>query len=167
MAYDTIAENSTLYPGVFYAFYIGQNNNGICHLIFRISTKQILTTMKYKQVLVPENLPQTINEKDTLTTKIQIDWFDSDRSIGQDNHINFTKDDDQTWSNEVGNSVDESHDELNIPQQLGCMESNTMFHQENQIILTVGSSKYTRVSMIKMNGIISKSSKFLQGLFLQ
>ena len=45
------------------------------------------------------------------------------------------------------------------------MESNTMFHQENQILLTVGSRKYTSVSMIELNWITS-TSIFLQGLFL-
>ena len=46
------------------------------------------------------------------------------------------------------------------------MESNTMFHQENQISLTVGSSKSMSISMIKLNGI-TNTSTFLQGLFLQ
>ena len=40
-----------------------------------------------------------------------------------------------------------------------------MFHQEDQILLTVRSSKTTMVSMIKPNGI-TNTSTFLQGLFL-
>ena len=55
--------------------------------------KQILTTMKDKPVPVPKNLFKTINEKDTFTTKIQIDRFDSERFVGQDDHFDDTKDD--------------------------------------------------------------------------
>ena len=139
MVYDTNAKTSTLYPRTFYALYIGPKNNGISHFIFRISTKQIWITMKYKPVPVPENQFKTINEKDIFTTKIRIDWFDSDRFIGQDDHFNDTKDDDRTQTNGVDNSEDENHNEVDSPQQLGCMESNTMFHQNNQILLTVGS----------------------------
>ena len=56
MAYNTNAENSILYSRTFYTLYIGPNNNDTSHLIFRLSTKQILTTMKYELVPVPENL---------------------------------------------------------------------------------------------------------------
>ena len=45
MAYDSNTKNSTLYPRTFYALYIGPNNNDIDHLIFKLSTKQILTTI--------------------------------------------------------------------------------------------------------------------------
>ena len=66
----------------------------------------------------------------------------------------------------MDSSKDESHVELNSPQQLDCMVSNAMFHQENQILLTVDSSKSRSVSVIKPTGITSTST-FLQGLFLQ
>ena len=46
------------------------------------------------------------------------------------------------------------------------MEPNTMFHQENKILLTAGSYKSTSSSMIKPTGIIS-TSMFLQGSFIQ
>ena len=42
-----------------------------------------------------------------------------------------------------------------------------MFHQENQILLIVGSSKSTSVSMTKPTGITVSASTFLQGLFIQ
>ena len=71
MANANNAENSTLYPRKFYAFYIGPNNNGISHLIFRPSTKQILTTMKYKPVPVSKNLFKTINKKIHLPPKFK------------------------------------------------------------------------------------------------
>ena len=134
--------------------------------MFKLSTKQILTAMKYEPVPVLKNLFKTINKKDTFSTKIQIDWFDSDRIIGQDDYFDDAEDDGQTRSNKMDISKVESHNELNSQQQLGCMELNTMFHQENQIILTVGSSKYMSVSMIKLNGI-TITNTFLQDLFIQ
>ena len=66
------------------------------HLISRLSTKQTLTTMKYKPVPVPKNIFKTINEKDAYTTKIHINRFDDDHFIGQDDHFDDTKDDGQT-----------------------------------------------------------------------
>ena len=47
MAYDTNAGSNILYPRTLCALYIGSNNNSIGHLIFKVSTKQLLTTMKY------------------------------------------------------------------------------------------------------------------------
>ena len=73
MAYDTNAGSNTLYPRTLYALYIGPNNNGIGHLVFKLSTKQILTTVKYQPVPVSKNLSRTSNETDSFTTKIQID----------------------------------------------------------------------------------------------
>ena len=122
--------------------------------------------MEYQSVPVPEILFNTINERDPYTTKIQIYRFGSDRFIAQDDHFDDTEDNGRTRSNKVGNSEDESHDELDSPQQLDYIESNTRFHQENQILLTVESSKSTSVSMIKLNGITSTST-FLQSLLLQ
>ena len=85
-----------MYLRTLYALYIGPNNNGISHLTFILLTKQLLTTMKYQQVPVPENLFKTINEADRFTTKIQIDWFNSDRFIAQGDHYDDNKDDGQT-----------------------------------------------------------------------
>ena len=70
MAYDNNVRSNKLYPRILYALYIGPNNNGTGHLIFKLSTKQILTTMKYKPVPIPEDLIKTINEPDSFTTKI-------------------------------------------------------------------------------------------------
>ena len=103
MAYNTNAERRTSYPRAFYALYIGLNDNGIGHLIFKLSMKQILTTIKYQPVPVPENLFKTINGKDTFITKIQINQFDSDRFIAQDDHLDDTKYDGLARSNKVDN----------------------------------------------------------------
>ena len=45
---------------------------------------------------MPENLFKTINEKDLFTTKIQINQFDSDRFIAQDDHLDDTENDGRT-----------------------------------------------------------------------
>ena len=103
--------------------YIGLNNNGIIDSIFKLSTKQLLTTMKYHSVSVSENLFKIINEKDSFTTKIHIDWFDSDRFVIQDDCFVDTEDDGQTWSNKVDNSEDRCHDEVDSPYQLDCMHN--------------------------------------------
>ena len=66
----------------------------------------------------------------------------------------------------MDNSEDESYNELDSSQQLDCMKSNTMFHRDNQILLTMRSSKSTSVSMIEPTGITSTIT-FLQGFFLQ
>ena len=62
-------------------------------------------------------------------------------------------------------SEDESYDELDCSQQLNGMESYKIIEQENQNLLTMGSSNSTRVS-VKHNGTTSTST-FLQCLFTQ
>ena len=149
MAYNTNAGNNTLYPRTFYTLYIGLNNNGIGYLIFKLSIKDTLTTMKYQLVPVHENLFKTISETDSFTNNTPIDHPNSNRFITQDDHFNNTKNYDETQYNDVDNSEDESHDELDNLQQIDYMESNRMFYQEIQILLTMGSNKSMNVSMIK------------------
>ena len=79
MAYDNDPGINTLYPRIFYELFIGSNSNDIGHLIFKLSTKYIWTTMKYQPVPVPDDLLKTNSKKDSFTTKIQINHFDSDR----------------------------------------------------------------------------------------
>ena len=79
MAYHTNAGSNTLHPRMFHVLCIGPNNNVTGYLIFKLSTKQILTTMKYKSpVLMPEDLIEAINETDSFTTNIHINHFDND-----------------------------------------------------------------------------------------
>ena len=54
IAYDTNAVNNSLHPRIFYTLYIGSNDDGDGHLIYKISTDKILVTMKYQSVPVPE-----------------------------------------------------------------------------------------------------------------
>ena len=96
MACDTNTENNTLYPRTFYVLFIGPNDNGIGYLIFKISTKQILITMKYQPVPVPKDLIKAINETDSFTNRIQIYHFDSEHRTAQDDHFDNNKDDNRT-----------------------------------------------------------------------
>ena len=59
MTYDINAGKNKLYPRTLYALYIGPNNNSIGHLIFKLSAREILMTMKYKPEPVNENLFKT------------------------------------------------------------------------------------------------------------
>ena len=59
-----------------------------------------------------KNLLEIIIETNSFTNKIQINHPNSNRFIAQEGHLNNTKDDDKTQNNDVDNSEDESHDEL-------------------------------------------------------
>ena len=111
MAYNNSARINTLYSRTFYALYIGPNNNSAGYSIFKLSTKQILTTPKYKPVPTPEDLIKGISETDSLTTIIQIDNFDSDNYTTQKDHFNNAQDDNQAQCNDVDNSEHESYNE--------------------------------------------------------
>ena len=54
-------------------------------------------------------------------------------------HSNNNKDDGQNQCNDVDNFEDESYDALDSLQQLDAMKSNTIVHQDNEILLTVES----------------------------
>ena len=70
IAYNNNTSSKTLYPKISYALYIGPNDRGTGHLIFKLSTKQVLTIPKYKPVPMPEDLIKAINKMDTYTNKI-------------------------------------------------------------------------------------------------
>ena len=96
---------------------------------------------------------------------IQVNNFDSDHSIVQDDHSNNNDDGGRIHSNDKDDSEDESYDELDGSQQLNDMESNKIVKQENHNLLTVGSSNSTKVCM-KHNGT-TNTNKLLQRLFVQ
>ena len=127
--------------------YIGPNDNSNVHLIFELSTDQILVTMKYQSVTVPEDLTETMNKTDSSDNKIQIDHFDSNQSVVLDDHSNNNDDDSQTPSNDKDNSEDGSHGELDSSQQLKDLKSNKIVNHEDQVILTKKSNNSTSVSM--------------------
>ena len=61
MAYDNNTRSNTFYLRTFYALYIGPNNSGTGHLIFKLSTEQILITSRVKPVPMSKDLIKTIN----------------------------------------------------------------------------------------------------------
>ena len=96
IAYNTNNGNDTVRPNTSYVLYIGPKNNGISYLIFKLSTKQILITMKYQTVPVSEDLIEVINKTNSFTNKIQVNHFDSYHFTAQYNRSNNNKDDSQT-----------------------------------------------------------------------
>ena len=77
MAYDNNNGNNTLCLRIFYALYIGPNDNGKGRLIFKLSTKQILVTINYQLIHIPTDIIKAINEEDLFNNKIQTNHFDS------------------------------------------------------------------------------------------
>ena len=75
IAYNTKTGNNILPARVFYALYMESNDNGNDHLIYKLSTDQILVTMKYQSVPVPKNLIKMMNKTDSSDKKIQINHF--------------------------------------------------------------------------------------------
>ena len=93
-----------LYPRTLHVLYIGPNDNCTGHKVFKLSTKQILTTLKYKPVPMSDDLIEAINEMDTFTTNIQINHFDSDHYTAKEDHFNNSRDDGQDQCDDVDKS---------------------------------------------------------------
>ena len=89
MAYNNNTRSNILYPRIFYTLHIGPNDNGTGQLIFKLSTKYILPTLKYIPVPMPENLIEVINE--------------------MEDHFDNTQDDGQAQCDDVNNSEQESY----------------------------------------------------------
>ena len=56
MVYNNNNESNTVSPRIYYTLNIGPHDNGNSHIIFKLSTKQILVTMKYQPIHAPEDL---------------------------------------------------------------------------------------------------------------
>ena len=167
IAYDNTVGTRTLRPRLFYALYIRPNDDGIGHLMYTLSADQILVTKDYQSVPVSEDLIEATSKTDSSDNKNQVNHFDSNHSIVQDDHYNNNNDDGRIHSNDKDDDDDESYDKLDGSQQLNDMELNKIVEQENQNLLTVGSSNSTSVS-VKYNGKTSTStstSTFLQCMF--
>ena len=136
--------------------YVKPNDDGKSHLIYKLSMNQILVTMKYWSVPVPEDLNSSDN-------KIQINHFNIKQAIVWDDHSNNNEYGSQTPSNDKDNSENGSHGELDSSQQLGDLKSNKIVNHEDQVIMTKESYNYTSVSV---TGLTSTGT-FLQDLFLQ
>ena len=161
IAYDNKVGNNALRQRVFYALYIRPSDNGNGHLIYRLSTDQILVMKEYQWVPVPEDLIEAISNTNSYDKKIQIIHFNNNQPIVQDDQSNNHNEDGHIHINDKINFEDESYNELNSSPKLNGMDSNKIVNQGYQILLPVGSSKFTRKSM-KHNGI-TNTSMFLQG----
>ena len=69
---------------MFYALYIKPSDNNSGHLIYRLSTGQILVTKEWQSVPVSEDLIEAISKTDSYNNKIQVNHFNSDHSIVRD-----------------------------------------------------------------------------------
>ena len=63
MTYNVKASNKPLLVRKFYAFYIGPNDSSTGHSVFKLWTKQLLTTVKCKPVFMPEDVFQHMFDK--------------------------------------------------------------------------------------------------------
>ena len=113
IAYNNKVRNKTLRPREFYALYIRPNDIGNGHLVYRLSTYQILVTQEYQSVHVPENLIKAMSKTNSYDNKIQIIHSNNDKAIVQDDHSNNHNEDSHTRINDTNNPEDENHDELN------------------------------------------------------
>ena len=121
-----------------------------------------MDTIIYQPIHAPKDLIKAINKTDSSNNKIQVDYFNSNHYVVQDNHLNNNKDDGQTPRKDKDNSKDDNHDELDSSPQLIDMKSNKIINQENQIPLHMESSNSTSGSTTEL----TSTNVHLQGLFL-
>ena len=64
IAYDVTAttNNKTTIPRVFYALYIGPNDSGTGHQVFKLLSNRLVTTPKCKPVGMPDNVNKVVND---------------------------------------------------------------------------------------------------------
>ena len=116
IAYNNNAGNNSLRPRIFYVLYVGLNDDGNIHLIYKLSMDQILFITKYQSVPVLEDPIDMMNKTDSSDNKIQINHFDNNQSIIRDDYSNKNNNDSQTPSNNKDNSEDGGYGELNSSQ---------------------------------------------------
>ena len=62
LAYDVKSNNKTSKPRAFHALYIGPNDAGIDHLVFKLATKNMILTPRCKPIPMPDDVIQVINQ---------------------------------------------------------------------------------------------------------
>ena len=62
MVYGVQANNKTLRPRAFYALYIGPNDGGSGHSVFKLLTKEMIITPKCKPVPMSDNVINVVNK---------------------------------------------------------------------------------------------------------
>ena len=61
LVYDVQANNKTSQPRAFYALYIGPNNEGTSHSVFKLLTKKTIIAPRCKPVPMPDNVIGVVN----------------------------------------------------------------------------------------------------------
>ena len=133
-------------------------------MIYKLSTDQVLVTMKYQLVPVPIDLIEVTNKMDSSNKKIQVDIVNSEDSIVQGDHSNNNKDDGQTQFKDKDSSIDKSHCKSDSSQQLKDLTSNKIVNQENQIILSKEQNNFTIIS-VNTHTRLTSTSTSIQGFF--
>ena len=64
MAYDVTSSNKTTEPRAFFGLYIGPNDSGNGHTVFKLATKQLVTTPKCKPKPMAEDVVEIVNNVD-------------------------------------------------------------------------------------------------------
>jgi len=62
LAYDVQFNNKTSKPRALYALYIGPNDGSTGHSVFKLSTKNMITTPRCKPVPMPDNVIEVVNQ---------------------------------------------------------------------------------------------------------
>ena len=62
LAYDVKSDNKISKPRAFHALYIGPNDAGVSHSVFKISTKKMILTPRCKPIPMPDNVIKIINQ---------------------------------------------------------------------------------------------------------
>ena len=62
MAYDVTSSNRTTDPRAFFALYIGPNDSGTGHIVFKFATKRLVTIPKCKLKPMVEDVVKVANE---------------------------------------------------------------------------------------------------------
>ena len=62
LAYDIKLNNKTSKPRAFYALYIGPNDEGTGHSVFKLSTKAMIVTPRCKPIPMPDDVIAVVNQ---------------------------------------------------------------------------------------------------------
>ena len=62
LAYEVLSNNKTSEPRAFYALYIGPNDGGIGYSVFKLSTKKIIITPRFKPMSILDDVIKVVNQ---------------------------------------------------------------------------------------------------------
>ena len=62
LVYDILLNNKTSKSRSFYVLYIGPNDGGTGHSVFKLSMKKMIITPSYKPILMPDDVIEVVNQ---------------------------------------------------------------------------------------------------------